>query len=168
MKKKKSDESRRQFGALPYRRTPDGGLEVMLVTSRETRRWVIPKGWPMKKLAPYAAAAREAYEEAGLAGSIAREPLGSFTYEKRLKSRDYVSCEVEVFAMEVTKEAKRWPERDERERRWFEPEAAARRVEEEELAEIILDLPRHLAEQIEGPDESFQSESWNLSRRATA
>ena len=118
----------------------------MLVTSRETRRWVIPKGWPIRKLKPFATAAREAYEEAGLAGSISREAIGSFTYQKRLKSRKFVDCMVEVFAMEVSGEAKRWPEKDERERRWFEPETAARFVEEPGLADLIRLLPQHLAE----------------------
>jgi 8-oxo-dGTP pyrophosphatase MutT (NUDIX family) len=156
-----------QHGALPYRRTSDGALEVMLVTSRETRRWVIPKGWPMKKLKPFATAAREAYEEAGLGGAISRKALGSFTYQKRLKSRDYVDCKVDVFAMEVDKEAKRWPERAERERRWFEPEAAAGFVKEPELADIIRQLPRYLADGMMSRGRHL-SGNWNLSQPASA
>jgi 8-oxo-dGTP pyrophosphatase MutT (NUDIX family) len=170
MKKETSADSLTQHGALPYRRTPDGEIEILLVTSRETRRWVIPKGWPIKKLKPYATAAREAYEEAGLAGAISREALGSFSYEKRLKSRDYVACKVDVFVMEVEKEAKRWPEREERERRWFEPEAAAQRVQEPELAELIRDLPRHLAENMArnaSRKGRYFSGHWNQSRPAS-
>jgi 8-oxo-dGTP pyrophosphatase MutT (NUDIX family) len=167
MRNEKPNKSLTQHGALPYRRTPDGELEVMLVTSRETRRWVIPKGWPMKKLKPFATAAREAYEEAGLGGAISREALGSFTYQKRMKSRRYVDCKVDVYAMEVSKEAKRWPERDERERRWFEPAVAARRVKEPELADIILQLPRRLANGMMKSGREL-SGNWNLSQPASA
>jgi 8-oxo-dGTP pyrophosphatase MutT (NUDIX family) len=167
MNKEKTSKALTQHGALPYRRTPEGELEVLLVTSRETRRWVIPKGWPMKKLKPFATAAREAYEEAGLGGAISRESLGSFTYQKRLKSRNYVDCKVDVYAMEVSKEAKRWPERDERERRWFEPEVAARYVKEPELADIILQLPRHLANGMMQNGRQL-SGHWNLSQPASA
>jgi 8-oxo-dGTP pyrophosphatase MutT (NUDIX family) len=166
MKTERNNRILTQHGALPFRRTPDGELEVMLVTSRETRRWVIPKGWPIKKLKPFATAAREAYEEAGLAGAISRRALDSFTYQKRLKSRNYVDCKVDVFAMEVSKEAKRWPEKDERERRWFEPEIAARYVEEPELADIIRLLPQHLAEGMMKSGKQ-PSGNWNLSRPAS-
>ena len=82
-------EPRRQVGALPFRRLSDGGFKILLITSRESRRWVIPKGWPMKGRKPYEAAAREAYEEAGLLGEIGKRPLGFYLYEKRLKSRDF-------------------------------------------------------------------------------
>ncbi|HSP25212.1 MAG TPA: NUDIX hydrolase [Saliniramus sp.] len=166
MKNEKNSKVLTQHGALPYRRTQDGEVEVMLVTSRETRRWVIPKGWPIKKLKPFATAAREAYEEAGLGGAISRESLGSFTYQKRLKTRKYVACEVDVYAMEVSKEAKRWPERDERERRWFEPEVAARHVTEPELADIILQLPRRLANGMMQSGRQL-SGNWNLSQPAS-
>ncbi len=142
---------RTQFGALPYRWTKDGELEVMLVTSRETRRWVIPKGWPMKKLKPFAAAKREAYEEAGLTGHVGKRPIGSFTYQKRLKTRDVVPCRVEVFLLDVQRQAKRWPERKERECQWFLPDEAAERVDEPELADLIRALPDVLGKAGVGP-----------------
>lgn len=146
MKKTDDDETRprKQCAALPYRFAGDGGIEVMLVTSRETRRWVIPKGWPIPKLQPNETAAREAYEEAGLAGSISKKPYGSFTYEKRLKSRAFVTCAVDVYLLEVEKTQKRWPERDERERRWFDPQTAAELVDEDDLAALIAALPEML------------------------
>lgn len=139
-----SKKPRKQFGALPFRMTEDGRVEVALVTSRETRRWVIPKGWPIRKLAPFETAAREAYEEAGLAGAVAQEPYGAYSYEKRLKSRASVSCNVDVYLMAVGREKKRWPERDERERRWFEAGEAARLVDEPELAGMIAALPARM------------------------
>ncbi|MEA1830913.1 NUDIX hydrolase [Methylobacterium durans] len=129
--------TQRQVGALPFRKNPDGGFAVLLVTSRESRRWVIPKGWPMKGRKPYEAAAREAYEEAGVIGHIGKRPLGFFLYEKRLKSRDSVLCQVKVFPLEVRKQLKRWPEQSEREQRWFAPSEAADLVAEPGLAAII-------------------------------
>ncbi|MCC0804659.1 NUDIX hydrolase [Methylobacterium sp. W2] len=130
-------EPRRQVGALPFRRLPDGGFKILLITSRESRRWVIPKGWPMKGRKPFEAAAREAYEEAGLLGEIGKRPLGFYLYEKRLKSRDFVLCQVKVFPLEVRKQLKHWPERNEREDRWFSPSDAAEAVAESGLAGII-------------------------------
>jgi 8-oxo-dGTP pyrophosphatase MutT (NUDIX family) len=142
---KPSDQPRKQCGALPFRVDDAGRIQVLLVTSRETRRWVIPKGWPIRKLRPSQTAAREAYEEAGLAGPVSKEPYGVYTYEKRLKSRAFVPCAVDVFLMQVEKEQKRWPERDERERRWFDPQTASELVDEPELSDLIAALPDRLA-----------------------
>lgn len=130
-------EPRRQVGALPFRREPDGSFSVLLVTSRESRRWVIPKGWPMRGRKPFEAAAQEAYEEAGIVGQIGKRPLGFYLYEKRLKNRDSVLCQVKVFPLEVRKQLKRWPEQKERENRWFTPSEAADAVVEAGLAAII-------------------------------
>lgn len=130
-------EPRRQVGALPFRREPGGGYSVLLVTSRESRRWVIPKGWPMKGRKPYEAAEREAYEEAGLAGHIGKRPLGFYLYEKRLKNRDSVLCQVKVFPLHVRKQLTQWPEQHQRELRWFTPSEAADAVSEPGLAAII-------------------------------
>src|SRR5882724_13290224 len=94
-----------QYAALPYRLS-GSSPEVMLVTSRETRRWIIPKGWPQKGKAPHHSAAREAFEEAGVVGTVGRRPVGSFPYEKRLKNGDVVVCEVHVFPLKVTRQSK--------------------------------------------------------------
>ena len=89
---------RQQIAALPFR-FDDGQLRVMLITSRETRRWVIPKGWPMRGLKPHRAAEREAYEEAGLKGHIGKVAVGTYAYEKRLANGLAVPCEVSVFPL---------------------------------------------------------------------
>ena len=133
---KKQDAARRQYAALPYRKGPDG-VEVMLVTSRETRRWIIPKGWPLKRRKPHAAAEREAYEEAGVVGEIAKQAIGSYSYDKRLKVGAAVTCQVDVFPLEVRKQLKKWPEQAQRDGRWFKPDEAARAVQEPELGDLI-------------------------------
>src|SRR5262245_63759073 len=110
----KPPSKRVQYAALPYR---FGGRsrEVMLVTSRETRRWIIPKGWPQKGKAPHRSAAREAFEEAGVVGTVGRQAIGSFAYRKRVKSGRVVACEVHVFPLKVKRQRKQWPERRQRE-----------------------------------------------------
>lgn len=128
---------RRQVGALPYRFDDDGRLQVMLITSRESRRWVIPKGWPVRGLEPHRAAKREASEEAGLKGDIRKKPVGVYAYGKRLASGPTVPCEVSVFPMRVTGRRKRWPEMDQREGRWLSPEEAAGLVQEEGLRSLL-------------------------------
>src|ERR1700681_325260 len=104
-----------QYAALPYRRRGDSRTEVLLVTSRETGRWIIPKGWPIKRKAPHAAAAREAREEAGVVGKIGRRSIGWFSYEKRLKRGITIVCKVHVFALKVKRRQESWPEKGQRE-----------------------------------------------------
>jgi ADP-ribose pyrophosphatase YjhB (NUDIX family) len=92
----------------------------MLLTSRETRRWVIPQGWPMKGVTPRDVAAREAFEEAGLVGSIAgKRPVGIFHYKKQLL-REQLLCEVQVFLLWVDRQLDDWPEKGQRKSRWFD------------------------------------------------
>jgi 8-oxo-dGTP pyrophosphatase MutT (NUDIX family) len=134
---KKWRKPRRQIGALPFRVDDQGQLRVMLITSRETRRWVIPKGWPMRGLKPHRAAEREAYEEAGLKGLIGKVAVGVYAYEKRLANGLAVPCQVSVFPLQVTSQRRRWPERGQRDGRWFSPEEAADLVHEEGLQHLL-------------------------------
>src|ERR1700754_3917375 len=91
-----------QFGALPYRFASGGGLQILLITSRTTRRWIIPKGWAIKGSKPWESAAREAYEEAGLRGTVARRPFGSYLYVKTFEDgAEALPCEVRVFPLLV-------------------------------------------------------------------
>lgn len=126
-----------QVAALPWRVAQDGGIEVMLVTSRGTGRWVVPKGWPEQCERPFEAAAREAAEEAGVAGEISNTGIGCFYYSKQLRSGLRSRCQVHVFPMEVSQIAETWPERKKRKRRWFTPHEAAGLVAEPDLAEMI-------------------------------
>jgi len=126
-----------QYAALPWRVNDAGAVEILLLTSRETRRWVIPKGWPMKGRKPAATAALEALQEAGLLGKIEKKAIGSFIYRKRLKNGAALLCLVEVFPLRVLRQRKNWPEKGQRMTQWFAYEAAAGQVAEPELQELI-------------------------------
>ncbi len=128
-------EPRPQAGAIAWRRTPR--LEIILVTSRETGRWVIPKGGLAPGKTPWQSAAAEAYEEAGVTGDIARTPLGAYDYVKFLKSGEGAPCRVTVFEMAVTDVLAAWPEQDQRTVRWFAVADAAEAVHEAGLKALI-------------------------------
>jgi len=136
---KKSNEVFRQCAALPFR-SSDSGTEVMLVTSRRTRRWIIPKGSPIAPELPHASAGREAFEEAGLVGTVGRNSIGTYFYQQRLRGGPAVTYEVLVFPLEVVRQENDWLEREERELRWFSPDDAANAVQEPALREIILNI----------------------------
>jgi 8-oxo-dGTP pyrophosphatase MutT (NUDIX family) len=138
-----SKASHSQCAALPYRRSGKA-VEVMLITSRDTGRWVIPKGWLGGGLKQRESAAREAREEGGLIGRMGDRPIGRYRYDKRLADGSSVRCSVDVFVLEVERQLKSWPERKERRTRWFMLQAAARAVDEPELAAMIRNLPKHL------------------------
>ncbi len=128
-----------QYAALPYRFAK--GLEILLVTSRDTGRWVLPKGWPMKGKKPHAAAAREAVEEAGVRGRVSKRAVGLYRYGKRLANGAVVDCVVQVFPLAVESQMKRWPEQAQRTARWFSPVEAASAVDEPELQALIAEFP---------------------------
>ncbi|PPD45363.1 MAG: NUDIX hydrolase [Methylocystis sp.] len=139
--RKRSDRPnspRAQYGALPWRMGEDGRVQILLATSRDTKRWVIPKGWPMKGRKPHIVAAIEAQQEAGLHGKIEKTKLGDYDYEKRLKGDASVTCRVEVFALRVESQRKKWPEKSQRVTYWFPYAAAADQVDEPQLRGIIL------------------------------
>ncbi len=137
-KRAKTNSRRRiQYAALPYRSNGKFELEVMLVTSRGTQRWIIPKGWPKIGLPPHRTAEEEAYEEAGVAGKVGKKRIGSYSYDKVLKAGLTASCRVQVFALRVTRQHKQWPEQHQRETRWYRPRDAARFVKEPSLRRLI-------------------------------
>ena len=132
---------RAQVAALPLMLGDDGAPRVLLLTSRETRRWVIPKGWPMRGRKPYEAAAREALEEAGVTGHTRKKPIGSYRYFKRLAGH-FDWCQVDVYPLWVDKQLKSWRERGQREARWFTIEEAAELVLEPGLVALLRELAR--------------------------
>lgn len=108
----------------------------MLVTTRESRRWVIPKGNPSGD-ASHLSAAKEAEEEAGVRGVICPHPLGSYRYRKTRRNGASIMLDVDVFPLAVTEELSKWKEQHEREHRWFSLGEAAEAVEEEDLRDLI-------------------------------
>lgn len=125
-----------QVAALPWHRT-SSGIEVMLITSRDTGRWVLPKGWPETSERLCETAAREASEEAGLSGSVDTQEAGRYFYVKELAGGEHVACEVLVYPLEVRKVAEKWKERRQRTRKWVTPAEASRMVNEPDLCRLI-------------------------------
>jgi 8-oxo-dGTP pyrophosphatase MutT (NUDIX family) len=130
---------------LPVAVGEDGSVRVLLITSRETRRWVIPKGWAERGETPRGQAAREAFEEAGIEGEIAAKRIGSYRYAKQRRAGPPIPVKVDVFLLLVTRRHENWPEKDQRESMWVTPEEAAGLVDEPGLAKILRGL---LADQI--------------------
>jgi 8-oxo-dGTP pyrophosphatase MutT (NUDIX family) len=125
-----------QYGALCWREGM-AGIEVLLITSRDTRRWIIPKGWPMPGLAPEAAASQEAWEEAGVEGLVNPLSIGRFGYQKTLGVDVLVPCAVAVYGLQVLSLADSFPEAAERRRQWFPSATAATLVNEPDLGRMI-------------------------------
>ena len=135
----KTPAKTKQVAAVPFRFNERGDLQVLLVTSRETKRWVLPKGWPWPQVSNYESAAGEAWEEAGVVGRAIKGKIGSFVYDKR-KDGKSTPIKVLVYLLEVTELSRRWPEAAERKRAWFSPEKAADAVNEPELKDILRGL----------------------------
>ena len=135
-----------QYAALPWRRAKRG-IEILLITTSNTRRWIVPKGWPVEGLTPAECAAQEALEEAGVLGDVAPEPLGYFRHSKERKSGEILLCTVHVFAMEVQRQRHSWAEKSIRETRWCSVEEAHTHVKEPGLRRLILKFVKssHLA-----------------------
>jgi 8-oxo-dGTP pyrophosphatase MutT (NUDIX family) len=131
---------RQQYAALPWCNGADGVPLVLLITSRETKRWVVPKGWAEHGVLPHEQAACEAFEEAGLEGEVGAVRLGSYRYEKQLRSGRTIPVRVDVFPLEVERRHDDWPEKGQRDAVWVTPEEAAALVEERGLAAILLEL----------------------------
>ena len=131
-----------QIAALPLRWDAKDEVSVLMVTSRDTGRWVMPKGWEMDGKKPWAAAAIEALEEAGAKGFVSEDCIGTYRYPKVLEDGRIIPCHVRVYPMVVQKLLRDWKERKQRKRRWFSPKAAAKKVHEQELADLLLTLQK--------------------------
>ncbi|MCJ8506505.1 NUDIX hydrolase [Rhizobium lemnae] len=134
---------RQQYAALCYRIDSIHGLQILLLTSRETRRWVIPKGWPMKGKKAHAVAEREALEEAGVRGTAEKEAFGHFGYLKKLKNGLKVPVRVQVHPLRVDAMVDNFKEKGVRDLDWADCQTAASRVQEPELRNLILAFGNH-------------------------
>ena len=126
-----------QAAALPWRKRGNG-IEIMLITSLDTGRWILPKGWVEKGETPRETAVREAREEAGLKGKAAGEALGSYFYRKTTKNGEIRHCAVDVFPLRVERQAKKWPEMAKRDCVWMSVQQASQKVDEPDLSQLIL------------------------------
>ncbi len=132
---------RMQYGALCFRLKAEGPeIEILVITSRETGRWVLPKGWPMKGKKPHQAAATEAWEEAGVRGIPNKTPVGRYVYLKELDGGDVAPVMVEMYQVEVTKVQADFKEKGQRVLAWVSPDEAARRVREVELKSMLVNF----------------------------
>ena len=136
-------EVRTQFAALCYR-VRQGKIQVLVITSRRSKRWIMPKGWPMDGKTPAASALREAWEEAGVRGTAQETALGAYTYGKKTSDDAGIYCMVMLYPVKVKTLAKKFPEKGQRKRRWVSRKKAARLVNEPELGRLIMGFdPRH-------------------------
>ncbi|MEX3316921.1 NUDIX hydrolase [Sulfitobacter sp. PS-8MA] len=127
---------RLQLAALCWRRKA-GRLQVLLVTSRGRKRWIVPKGWPMAGKPPQESALVEAWEEAGVQGKAGAEPLGSYSYTKA-GPKGPIACLALLYPVKVKALAKHYPEAGQRQRRWCSPKKAAGLLDNADLARLIL------------------------------
>src|SRR5258708_6427791 len=134
------------YGALPNRFMPRAALEILIVTTRQSRRWIVPKGWPIKRLTPSKSAAREAFEEAGVRGKIGARTIGVFRYKKTAGENgaepDY---EVKIFPLLVRRQSATWPEFGQRVVQWVDPEKAMSLIRESELKAIVEKFAKRAA-----------------------
>lgn len=143
----KKGEARAQFAALCFKLCKkDKEPQILLVSSRRTGRWVIPKGWPINGKTPGQSALREAYEEAGVKGISFEQCIGHFSYQKRIQSKDKVPCIVAVYPVKVNSLKKKFPELGERKLAWLSPSKAAKKVSDPALKPILRNFnPNKLA-----------------------
>jgi 8-oxo-dGTP pyrophosphatase MutT (NUDIX family) len=140
-------EHGKQVAALCWRASGTGMPEVLLITSLNSKRWIVPKGWPEPDLSPAENAAREAFEEAGVTGKVSAQPIGTYHYLKEKKDGGGVPCRVEVFALAVTQQLDDWPEKNVRTLAWLPLDQAAARVAEPGLRQMLKDFRKQQAPQ---------------------
>ena len=131
-------EHGKQVAALCWRARPT--LEVLLITSLNSKRWIIPKGWPEPDLTAAESAAHEAFEEAGIAGKVSAKPIGTYHYLKEKKDGSGLPCQVEVFALAVTKQLQEWPEKGARTLAWVPLDQAIKQVSELGLRPVLKEF----------------------------
>jgi len=147
----------KQVAALCWRAAP---VQVLLITSLNSKRWILPKGWPENDMTPAQAAAREAFEEAGIVGEIDQTPLGAYHYLKDRKDGGAMPCSVDVFALQVTTELDDWPEKGSRELAWLTLVQAAAKVSEPGLREILRNFPKTAPSHLPSPKDRRAASPW--------
>lgn len=130
---------RTQFAALCFRNR-GAKTELLLITSRKSAKWILPKGWPMNGQFPTHVAAQEAWEEAGVKGTAIDQCLGLYSYRKNTSYGVTLPCVALIYPVRVKRLENHWPEAGQRRRKWFSPKKAARKVRSPELARVLRDF----------------------------
>lgn len=143
----------RQVGAIPYT-IVDNQVVFLIITSRGTGRWIFPKGELAEGQEPWATAAMEALEEAGVEGEIERQPIGSYRTTKSVALRRTV-IEVDMYPLRVTRQHDRWEEMNHRHRHWVILPEAKRLLSEPRLAELAKKLSQRVLAQSQPAKESM-------------
>src|SRR5437588_11292086 len=126
-----------QAGVIAFR-ILDGKVQVLLMTSRDTGRWIIPKGNVNGRSTSSKAAEKEAYEEAGVRGTNTSSiPLGIYTYSKKLESGEARAATVEVYLLRIKERLKKWPEKGKRELSWVSTKKAVGLIEEPGVVPLL-------------------------------
>ena len=125
---------------MPWRHVEGAGIEVLLVTSRISKHWLLPKGWLIRGKSETASACREAFEEAGVEGKARNKAVGQYDYIKITKTGEHIACRVTVFGLKVKRELEEWPEATQRTRQWFSIPDAAALVTEPGLRDFLLSI----------------------------
>lgn len=139
LKGARKGDARSQFAALCYR-IRAGKIQVLLITSRGAKRWIVPKGWPMDAKTPEAAALQEAWEEAGVHGRVTGGCIGVYSYAKDMGKGQVLPVVVMLYPVEVSAKQDEYPEAGQRRRKWVSRKRAMKMVAEPELARLIRDF----------------------------
>lgn len=129
----------RQVAALPFRQDEDG-VHLLMVTSRTRKRWILPKGNPIKGLAPNKVAEVEALEEAGVVGPACDKAIGAYAYDHLNDDGSIRPSKVAVYPLLVTGQKDDWKEKDQRTIKWIPLKRAAKRADDEELSVLLEEL----------------------------
>ncbi len=132
----KKGSVRTQFAALCWRMRK-GKIQVLLITSRRRKRWIVPKGWPMDGKTPAQCAAIEAWEEAGVEGEASDDCIGVYSYARLREDDETLQCLAMLYPVKVKRLKDKYPERKQRRRKWVSRKKAAKMVGERELSKLI-------------------------------
>lgn len=132
-----------QIGALCYK-IVDDKTQVLLITSRKSKRWIIPKGWKIDKLSNRKSAALEAWEEAGVQGKVSNRSIGTYDYRKKNDSGDFFTCRVKVYGLRVKSLKRKFPEQGQRQLQWVDANRAIECVFEPELKKLITEFVKSI------------------------
>ena len=123
-------------------RTSSKGREILMITS-SNGRWILPKGWPIDGKSDAETAQQEAWEEAGVRkGEPSEEPIGTYDGTKRFDNGIEIPCRTEIYKIDVTDSTKKFPEANDRSRKWMSIGRARKLVDEPGLRKFLKSLPQ--------------------------